>query len=152
MSEAVEVKPRISDRPYPVPIEMRPLWRIALILIAISAVGGSNKYLDLKKVNTLVWMLIRKNRWVEYENFLAGNTNELPLVSVDTATYRAVEFAIAKDFVSLDRGRLHLREQGEELVNILDANDIMDAERDFLQTNGRRLTEKKVKELTGGFL
>jgi len=152
MTESVKIRTVISDKPYPIPIEMRPLWRICLIVIAVAVVSGDKKYLDIKKINILVWMLIRKKRWDEYENFLAGRSKDIPLVSVDTATYRAVEFAIAKEFVKLDSGRLHMRDSSEELFSILNKNQIMIDEIEFLSVNGRKLTDQKVKELTGGLL
>ena len=145
-------KPRayISDKPYPVPIEMRPLWRICLIVIAIAVVSGDKKYLDAKKVNILVWMLIRRDRWDEYEAFLFDRTNDIPLVSVDTATYKAVEFSIGKDFVLLTKGRLYLTDVGVDLYSILIENQIMTDEIDFLKRSGRKLTDGKVRGLTGG--
>lgn len=152
MNEATKKRAVISEKPYPVPIEMRPLWRICLIILSIAVVSKDKKYLDIKKVNILVWMLIRKKRWTEYESFLMGRSFDIPLVSVDTATYRAVEFAIAKEFVRLESGRLHLNEGGDELFAVLEANQIMSDEIEFLSLNGRRLTDQKVKELTGGLL
>lgn len=99
MNKAGNIKPVISDKPYSVPIEMRPLWRICLILVSIASLSGDKRYLSVKKVNMLVWMLIRKNRWQEYEDYLCGRSLDLPLVSADAATYKTVEFALAKDFV-----------------------------------------------------
>lgn len=152
MIEDVHVKPVISDKPYPVPIEMRPLWRICLIAISIAVVSGEKRYLDIKKVNILVWMLIRRARWDEYEKFLIGGSTNIPLVSVDTATYKAVEYSLAKEFVTLDSGRLHMTAKCDELFSLLRVNDIMQDEVSFLTANGKRLTDKKVKELTGGSL
>jgi len=140
----------ISDKPYPVAIEMRPLWRICLIIISIAVVSGNKKYLDLKKVNILVWMLIRRSRWNEYEDFLLGRAFDIPLVSVDTATYKAVEFSIAKGFLSLEGGRLHITESGEDLYSILTDNEIMHEEIGYLEQVGKKLSESKVKSLTGG--
>ncbi len=145
------IKPKISNKPYPIPIEMRPLWRICLIIISIVVVSGDKKYLDQKKVNILVWMLIRKNRWEEYENYLLGRDNNIPLVSVDTATYKAVEFAIAKNFIKLEDGRLHITTSGEELFSVLVENNIMDEERKFLEEQvGKKLSDNKINGLTGG--
>lgn len=140
----------ISDKPYAVPIEMRPLWRICLIVIAIAVVSGDKKYLDSKKVNILVWMLIRGDRWGEYEDFLFDRSSGIPLVSVDTATYKAVELAVGKEFIDLADGRLHLLPAGETLFSILQENEIMSTEIEFLAENGRKLTERKVRRLTGG--
>lgn len=152
MTETANVKAVISEKPYPVPIEMRPLWRICLIVLAIAIVSKEKRYLDIKKVNILVWMLIRKKRWFEYESFLVGRSKDIPLVSVDTSTYRAVEFAIAKEFVKLDSGRLYLTDGSDELISVLSTNQIMSDEIEFLSINGKKLTDQKVKELTGGLL
>lgn len=152
MSSSMKTKPVISDKPYAVPIEMRPLWRICLIVISIAVISGEKKYLDIKKVNILVWMLIRKAKWNEYERFLLGQTLDIPLVSVDTATYKAVEFSLAKEFVTLDSGRLYITDKSKELFSLLTNNSIMTEEIGFLTTNGKKLTDRKVKELTGGLL
>lgn len=152
MNEAGKRKAFISNKPYPVPIEMRPLWRICLIITSIAVVSGEKRYLDLKKVNILVWMLIRRSKWDEYEEFLLGHSSKIPLVSVDTATYKAVEFAIAKDFVRLEKGRLYLMENGEELFSLLNDNEIMQEEMDYLEQVGRKLTAERVKSLTGGLI
>lgn len=147
-----KIKPKISNKPYPISIEMRPLWRICLIIISIIVVSGAKKYLDVKKVNILVWILIRKNKWEEYEEYLLGRSPEIPLVSVDTATYKAVQFSIIKEFVKLESGRLYITEKGEELFSILIENGIMSEEIDFLEQMGKKLTDNKVKGLTGGLI
>lgn len=152
MSNSAKTRTVISDKPYAVPIEMRPLWRICLIVISIAVVSGEKKYLAIRKVNILVWMLIRKARWDEYERFLLGQTPDIPLVSGDTATYKAVEFSLAKEFVTLGSGRLYITEKSEELFSLLTNNAIMADEIEFLTTNGKKLTDRRVKELTGGLL
>ncbi|MEW8152018.1 MAG: hypothetical protein AB2810_17890, partial [Candidatus Thiodiazotropha endolucinida] len=138
MEKQTSYKAVISDKAYPVPIEMRPLWRICLIIISIAVVSGEKKYLDSKKVNILVWMLIRKRRWDEYENYLLGRTNGIPLVSVDTATYKAVEFSIAKGFVLLKDGRVKIKDSGQVLHEILVKNESMQDEMYFLKKKKKK--------------
>ncbi|MCK4500820.1 hypothetical protein KAU11_09995 [Candidatus Babeliales bacterium] len=99
-----------------------------------------------------MWILIRKNKWEEYEEYLLGRSPEIPLVSVDTATYKAVQFSIIKEFVKLKSGRLYITEKGEELFSILIENGIMSEEIDFLEQMGKKLTDNKVKGLTGGLI
>jgi hypothetical protein len=152
MNEAGKIKPVISNKPYSVPIEMRPLWRICLILISIVSLSGEKRYLSLKKVNMLVWMLIRKKRWSEYEDYLHERVLDIPLVSVDKATFKAVEFALAKDFIFLKDGRLHVTESGLEVYQLLAGNEIMLEELLFLRKVGRKLSDRKVKEISGGLL
>ncbi len=146
------VKIIIDNKPYPLPIEMRPLWRMCLIVIAIAEISGKKKYLELNKVNVLVWMLIRKNKWDEYHQFLnfKGVIENVPLVSVDSSTYKAIEYSIAKKIVALKAGKLHLTTLGDDTFSLLVDNDIMIEERLFLQETGKKLTVNKIKELTGG--
>lgn len=152
MTKSEHIRPIVSDKPYPVPIELRPLWRICLILICIEQVGGEKRYLSVGKVNILVWMLIRKARWSEYEEFLTGRSEDIPFVSADTATYKAVEFAIAKEFVKLEEGKLHITEAGIEVCGILSRNEVMSEELDFLADFGRKLTDSKIKRITGSLI
>ncbi|MPW31628.1 hypothetical protein F9L16_21875 [Agarivorans sp. B2Z047] len=150
MNKELNVKPIVSDKPYSVSIEMRPLWRICLILVCVSVVSGDKKYLNSKKVNILVWMLIRKNRWQEYEDYLLSRSENVPLVSIDTATFKAIELSIAKGFLSLENDRIFVTESGEELFSLLVENNIMDEEVCFLKKLGKKLSDNKVKGLTGG--
>lgn len=152
MNKSNKVKTVISDKSYPLPIEMRPLWRICLIVVSLAVVSGDKRYLDVKKVNILVWILIRRARWDEYEEFLHGRSKDIPLVSVDTAMFKAVEFAIAKNFVTLEAGRIYMTKNADNLYALLIENDIMQAEIAYLTKNGKKLSDRKVKELMGGLL
>ena len=145
-----KMKTVISTRGYPIPIEMRPIWRISLIALSISAVGGEKKYLDLKKLNILVWMLIRKQRWGEYEEFLFDRSEKIPIVSVDTANYTAVEMGIAIRVFELNDKRLHIEQLGDELIELISKNQLLIEERSFLERVGKKLTDKKVRIIMGG--
>lgn len=152
MMKSDMVKTVISDKPYPLPIEMRPLWRICLIVISLAIVSAEKRYLEVGKLNILVWMLIRRARWHEYEEYLHGRLKDIPLVSVDTAMYKAFEIAIAKGFVILSAGRIHMTDSADALYKLLVENDLMSAEIGYLKENGKKLTAEKVKQLTGGLL
>ena len=152
MTETTKAKTVISEKPYPLPIEMRPLWRICLIVIALVMVSGDKRYLDIRKVNILVWMLIRRTRWKEYELFLHDHTRDIPFVSIDSAMYKAVEFAIAKNLVTLEAGRLYTTSNAENMHCLIVDNKVLEDEIEFLATNGKKLSERKVKELMGGLL
>ena len=152
MSNHSTTKPVVSNKAYSIPIEMRPLWRIGLLIASIGTLGGEKRYLSVKKANMLVWMLIRQNRWDQYENYLYGRSMDLPLVSTDTATYKAVELALAKGLINLDSGRLHISDTGMELYHLLVVNDIMSNEMSFLENVGKKLTDKKVRAITEGLI
>lgn len=152
MNNQSVAKPIVSDKPFSIPIEMRPLWRISLLVASIATVGGEKRYLSVTKANMLVWMLIRQKRWDEYEDYLNGRSLDLPLVSTDTATYKAVELALAKGLIKLESGRLHVSESGIKLYRLLVENDIMTNEMSFLKDVGKKLTDNKVKAITEGLI
>jgi hypothetical protein len=145
-----KIRATVTHQPFAVPIEMRPLWRICLILISIAVVGRENNYVDVQKINILVWMLTRKSKWDTYESYLLDRTSSVPLVSVDTATYRAIEFSRAKEFIIIQGKRLYITETGRGIFDLLVQNGIMLDEREFLASLGKKLTDKKVKSLIGG--
>jgi hypothetical protein len=95
-------------------------------------------------------MLTRKSKWDTYESYLLDRTSSVPLVSVDTATYRAIEFSRAKEFIIIQGKRLYITETGRGIFDLLVQNGIMLDEREFLASLGKKLTDKKVKSLIGG--
>ncbi len=97
-------------------------------------------------------MLIRKNRWPEYESYLRELTVDVPLISVDTATYKATELCMAKSLVTLSDGRLHITDTGETVYNSILKSEVMQEELEFLDKLGKKLTDAKVKGLTGGLI
>lgn len=143
-------KPTVVSQPYSIPIELRPLWRMSLIVCAIVVVSGEKRYLDTKKVNVLVWMLIRRSLWDQYRAYLLNETNRIPLVSVDTATYKAIEFLMATELVNIEGDRILVTDAGFALYHAIEKADVMLEERNFLNAIGRKLTEDKVRRLTGG--
>ncbi|CZF87136.1 hypothetical protein [Grimontia marina] len=110
------IKPIFSEKAYSVPINMRPLWRISLIVISIFSVSGKKKYLSRDKLNILVWMLIRKNKWEYYEDYLRDRELSTPNISADSITFKAIEYAICKGFCKADENRVYLLGKGDELV------------------------------------
>jgi hypothetical protein len=148
MSIEQKINVIIDNKPYPIPIEMRPLWRVCLILICIAVVSGDKRYLSSKKINILVWMLIRKNKWPDYGDYLTDRVIDSPMISVDTATFRGIEFAKAKGFLYFDSEKIYITDSGYDLYLILLENDIMRDEIHFLEEYGNKVTDRKIKNLT----
>lgn len=69
------IKVTINNKPYPVPVEMRPLWRIGLVVLIVKRMNTLKKTIDLKKLNVMLWMLIRSHSWENFKLFL--NTRQL---------------------------------------------------------------------------
>lgn len=142
-------KVTIDTKGYAIPIEMRPIWRISMIVLVVALLEKNASSLDLRKLNVLIWMLIRKNRWEEYRSYLLGQSNDLPFISVDTSTYKALEFAMAKDFTKIENSKIVLLDKGIRLFDLLRENEILLDEMAFVSEIGKKLTQKKLDELSG---
>jgi len=144
------IRAKTSSKPYAIPIEMRPLWRICLVVISIAIVQNKEKKLDINKVNILIWMLIRKKSWEEYSKFLLKETTQPPFISIDTMTYKAIEFSVAKEFIGIEGQKIFLTNNGWELFYLLEEHELFVLEREFLASYGKKITVNMVKKITGG--
>lgn len=148
MSET-SIKLQVTGKNYPIPIEMRPIWRVSILLVILAEVGKSKGYLDLTKLNVLIWMVIRRKNWEKYADFLTDQNHKVPLVSVDTATYKAIEIAVSRKMIKIEGKKIYLIETGRHFYSVIKQHSILTDEIDFLNEYGRKLTLKKVNLLTG---
>jgi len=142
------IKAAPTNKSLPVLIEMRPAWRISLMLLVIDVVGEDKGYIDYKKLVVLIWMVIRTKHWPEYQKFLSGG-EEIPFISVDTATQKALELAANKSFVKAEDSRVYLLEEGKKIVELILENQLLASESAFLKEYGKKLTSKKVDQIMG---
>ncbi|MCL1075488.1 hypothetical protein [Shewanella dokdonensis] len=143
-----KAKPVISDAGYPLPIELRPIWRIALMCLAISIVGSDNS-LKLNKVRVFLWMLIRPKKWDGYYESLHAYNSSVFSMSSDKSTDVAIEIAIAKGFVKLESDSLVLDSEGYRLIDLISEIDIFKNEVEFVESIKNKVTDKYIKSLWG---
>ena len=139
------------QRPEAIPGDLRPLWRIGLVLLMLhmASRGGKSSF---GKLHVLNWALRsqegRKALLDILERRLSPNT---VIVRIEPSLNRAVDLAHGEGLVKRNNGGIELTSQGRtEAKKILEQEDIYLQEKDFLAAAGKRMTEKLVKELFGG--
>lgn len=138
-----------SDAGYPLPIELRPIWRIGLMCVAINTVGTDGVSLKLTKMRVLLWMLIRPQNWSSYFDSLHSYSNSIVSMSSDKSTDKAVELAMAKGFLQLDSDTLTLGEEGYKLLQLVNDLNLFNSEVEFLLSVKNKVTEKYIKRILG---
>tara|TARA_R110001599_G_scaffold181261_1_gene374039 strand:+ start:18658 stop:19134 length:477 start_codon:yes stop_codon:yes gene_type:complete len=138
-----------SDSGYPLPIELRPIWRIGLMCVAIHAIGTDGVSLKLNKMRVILWMLIRPQNWGDYYDSLHLYSNSILSMSSDRSTDKAIELAIAKNFLQLDSEALILGEEGYKLLQLAHDLSLFNSEVEFLLSIKNKVTDKYIKRILG---
>jgi hypothetical protein len=149
MTEIKSATTVISDAGYPLPIELRPIWRIGLICLSIQLAGAKAGTLKLNKARLFLWMLIRPKNWDSYYCSLHSYDSSTFSMSSDKSTETAIELAIAKGFVKLESDSLVLDSEGLKLLQLTRDLNIFQSEIDFLQSIKSKVTEKYIKRVLG---
>ncbi|POA29119.1 MULTISPECIES: hypothetical protein [unclassified Pseudomonas] len=138
---------KISEQGYPLPIEMRPLWRISLIIISLNNLKDKNSQVTINKIKVAVWMLIRKQQWAFYvERLTNKDTFD---ISIDRSDEKAIELCLAKNLILIEDSRLSLTELGISLNSLISEENILTSEVDFLQSISSSLTNTAVSKILG---
>lgn len=144
-----KIKVKIDNKPYPVPVEMRPLWRISLIIIITKIMNKKNKSLDLKKLNVMLWVLIRTQEWNNFMKFIDDKNNVAPFISSDQANYIAIELGFKKNLLQFNQDKIEVTDLGNVIYDNILLNNLFDAERNFIENYLSKITVDKVEKMLG---
>lgn len=143
------IKVAINNKPYPVPVEMRPLWRIGLFVLIVKRMNIVKKSLDLKKLNIILWMLIRNHSWESFKIFLKSSDQTPPFVTSDQANYIAIELAFNKDLIKFNEDKISTTRNGDIFFKNIMENSIFTSELQFINDNASYFTNVKIEQIMG---
>ncbi len=143
------IKVTINNKPYPIPVEMRPLWRIGLVVLIVKRMNTLKKTIDLKKLNVLLWMLIRSHDWEKFKLFLNNNNQTAPFITSDQANYIAIELAFNKELIKFDEEKIITTKNGDLFFNFIVENSIFSNELNFINQNSLAFTNVKIDQIMG---
>jgi hypothetical protein len=139
-------------RAHPIPGDLRPEWRIPILLLIVLRVGRGAA-LSLKKAHLVNWAVRTKQAQETLLRMIEGDRrlDDIP-VRFDPALNRAIDFAVAERLLDVDAKTtgsiLSLSDSGKALARtIYDQEDVFITERHFLDRLRGRLPEPKVQEL-----
>lgn len=141
-----------NERPESIPGDLRPLWRIGLLLL-ILYVASRAKKTSFGRLHVLNWALRSDEGRDALLGMLEGRLSPgTVVVRIEPSLNRAVDLAHGESLLRKVGGdRIELTPTGEaEAKRILEQNELFVSEREYLEQVGKKLTEKLVSELFGG--
>jgi hypothetical protein len=151
LGREIDLPFRFRRKPMPIAAELRPDWKIAILLLLLHVSSHAGKS-SLKRLHVLNWAIRSPKHRKEFEE---AQKNPLPLfgfnVRFEPAFSRAIDLAVGDQLVSWVGGnRLQITPKGRRwIADILKDKSLMQDERDFLSRIGKSVTEKGAEEVLG---
>lgn len=148
--EKLDIPFIFQSRPEAIPGDLRPLWRISIILLILQLASRGGKS-SLSKLHVLNWAIRTDENRKELKQVIAGDISpDTIIVRIEPSLNRAIDFARGEGLLEYVTGnRVQLTPQGMIAVNrLLENENLFLEERLFLEELGKNgLTEKVVDRL-----
>ena len=147
-STLLDVPFTFERKPDPIPGEMRPQWRIAVLLIILQASRG--KKASLRKLHVLSWVVRNsqsRERFIRYVNGELASTDII--IRVDPGLNHALALARAERLIDIVSGKTaSMTAKGQAFAQeILSYKDTLSEEKDFMDVIKPHIRESKIAEL-----
>ncbi len=141
-----------NKRPESIPGDLRPLWRIGLLLLMLY-VASRGKKSSFGRLHVLNWALRSDEGRDALLGMLEGRL--VPgtiVVRIEPSLNRAVDFAHGEGLLKKVGGdRIELTSTGEaEAKRLLKQGELFVSEREYLEQVGKKLTETLVTKIFRG--
>ncbi len=139
------------SRPDPLPPDMRPEWRIAVLLLALVKCGW-NGTMTLKKAHVLNWAVRGQASRDNLLRMMRGERElEDVVVRFDPAFNRALDFAVGEGLVDVEKKTtglvIGILPAGKQLAEAVEEHqDCLKTERAFFEAV-KRVPQEKIEEL-----
>lgn len=151
----------LQPKPPHLPCALRPLWRIAVLVLLVEQCRGGKA--TLEQLHALNWAIRSNQTRRRFLDFLLGQRAPSEVnVRRDPSLSRALEFALAEGLIgvsvvqvddasSIGHIRVSLAPKGQALAQFINAtSDCFLVERSFLREIGNKLTQSDVAKLFSG--
>ena len=138
-------------RPVPVPADLRPIWRIALIVLLLRKCCRQGRT-SIARLHVLSWGLRTDE---SREQLRAASDGKLSpdalIVRFEPFLSLAIDFALAEGVVARDGGdRVVLTAAGNSFADEIEANsEVLAQEKEFMGLIKQKITEVMVKQMFG---
>lgn len=153
-SPKIDVPFSFTRRPRPIPPDLRPDWRVSVLLLILHYSHGRKA--SIKKLNLINWAIrSSKNRDVLLNQLISEKTSSGIIIRIEPGLSRAIDFAKGHGLIEIEyakKTRVKLTSEGEaKAKKIDDLKDCFTKERNFLVKIKPYVKEKDIDVLyTGG--
>lgn len=137
------------QRPVSVPGDLRPIWRICLLIILLRkcCIGGKS---SLRRLHVLNWAVRSPSVSTTLINAINGAfPPDAVIIRIEPALNRAIDLSIGEGLVHRGtKDRIELTSKGKEFADtILDTKLVLEQEKRFVEQVGYSVSEKFVKAM-----
>ncbi len=141
-----------KSRPEAIPGDLRPLWRIGILLLMLylASRGGKSSFKRLHVLNSMI--RTSENRETLKKLIAGSKSPDAVVIRIEPYLNRAVDLAHGEGLVNRISGdRISLTPKGEALAMLLQTqSSIFVKEKEFLMAISKSLTERLVDSLFTG--
>ena len=138
-----------SQKKISIPTDLRPMYKISLILMMLK-INGYSKKLSYLQIQYLNWVIKHKEK-IEKLNL---SNDELPFdnIRLDPFIDIAIEYSIGENLIKLTKqGKLELSVKAEVFINKIIKEKLLKDEYTILKDIGsRKITDEKIRLMIGG--
>ena len=138
-----------QPRPQPLPASLRPIYRIALIILVLKT-NCREKTASMLKLQFFNWLLKSSSLQKSIEERMVNECEfTLELIHLDPMVNLALNYAIADKLVSItSNSKYKLTDKGNEFIELIlrDEQSVLAKERDFLIRIGQKISEVRLRE------
>lgn len=139
----------ISERKEFISCDLRPNWRISLLLLILRLVGRGSKA-SRNKIHIVNWALKNEEHVESYLAYVEVENGKRPFVNLDPAMDKTIDYALYSKLISIENNRVTLTEKGVNISNKLNKSEVFSNEKIFLKKLKPALSEEKVKKALEG--
>lgn len=144
----IDVPFTFTRRPEPLPPDLRPNWRVAMLLLLLRSCRSEKA--SLEKLHVLNWALRTPESRRRFLAYIEGKGNlDDVIIRFEPGLNRAIDFARGEGLVKMENGiRVKLTNRGSSITQQIDRiEDCMAEERKFLEEVKPFVLENHIKAL-----
>jgi len=137
-----------TRRPEPLPPDLRPNWRVAMLLLLLRSCRSEKA--SLEKLHVLNWAIRTPESRRRFLAYVKGEGNpDDVIIRFEPGLNRAIDFVRGEGLVKIENGkRVKLTDRGSNIAQQIDRNrDCMVEERRFFEEVKLFVLEKDIKIL-----
>ena len=144
----IDVPFTFTRRPEPLPPDLRPNWRVAMLLLLLRSCRSEKA--SLEKLHVLNWAIRTPESRRRFLAYVKGNGNpDDVIIRFEPGLNYAIDFARGDGLIKIEKGkRVKLTDHGSSIAQQIDRNrDCMVEERRFFEEVKLFVLEKDIKTL-----
>lgn len=151
MEELIIKKLSFTQRPIPLPVEYRPMYKIALIVLVLKLCCRGETS-NLIKLHLFSWAFTSKKNMKELQDYVASNfKTDFSVWGIEPALNRALQLAVAENICEILHGKNYkLTEKGNKFFEMIEQDSqLFDVEKSFLAFIGKnQITDNRINLMT----